>query len=93
MTVPSTHWESRRSLQKGLRASELPFRKFALTETELKEKVNRGRKAGQETAPHRGVRGSGTEEGEGALRRAAPGAAGGAGGRQERSGASPGSRG
>lgn len=37
--------------------SELPFRKFALTETELKEKANRARKASQETAPHRGVRG------------------------------------
>ena len=38
-----------------------------------------GRKASQETAPHRGVRGSGTEEGEGALRRAAPRTTGGAG--------------
>lgn len=54
--------------------SEPPFRKFALTETELKEKANRGRKASQETAPHRGVRGSGTKEGEGA-----PGGAGEAG--------------
>ena len=54
--------------------SELPFIKFTLIETELKEKANRGRKASQETAPHRGVRGSGTKEGEGA-----PGGAGEAG--------------
>ena len=54
--------------------SELPFIKFTLIETELNEKANRGRKASQETAPHRGVRGSGTKEGEGA-----PGGAGEAG--------------